>query len=278
MFAATVAASQVPGPAPETADVRYRRCAQQARSEPALAVEAANAWLTSGGGLYARQCLGLAYVSLERWSEAAAVYERAAGEVAAAQGGLRADLLVQAGNAWIAGAEPTRGIQAFDQALAVPALTDQLRGEVHLDRGRALVGLGNVAGARQDIDRGLALVPTDPFAWYLSAALSRREGNLTRARSDINRALELSPDSPDVQLLAGTLAGLAGDLQEAERLYRRVVERAPQSEAGRAASASLATIREVEQPAPASAAAPAAPQTQSTTQPPGQPSSEPQSR
>jgi hypothetical protein len=36
---------------------------------------------------------------------------------------------------------------------------------------------------------------------------------------------------------------------EAERLYRRVVQLAPESEAGRAAAASLATMREVEVPA-----------------------------
>ena len=43
----------------------------------------------------------------------------------------------------------------------------------------------------------------------------------------------------------------AGDMGEAERLYRRVLEVAPESEAGRAARASLDTLREVEVPASA---------------------------
>ena len=34
----------------------------------------ANAWRLQGGGLYARQCLGLAYVALERWAPAAEAY------------------------------------------------------------------------------------------------------------------------------------------------------------------------------------------------------------
>jgi len=42
-------------------------------------------------------------------------------------------------------------------------------------------------------------------------------------------------------------------MAEAERLYRQVVQAAPNSDAGRQAQASLATMREVEMPAPAAA-------------------------
>ena len=256
-FAASQASAQIgPQEPPET---RYRRCAEQVRANPNFAVDTANGWLLQGGSLYARQCLGLAYVALERWQAAAAVYEQAASEVPTAQGALRADLFVQAGNAWIAAGQATKAVLALDQALTSSALADELRGEIHLDRARALVALDDHAGARRDLDRALQLVPADPFAWYLSAALARRENNLTRARGDIGRALEIVPANPDFQLLAGTLAGLAGDLQEAERLYRRVTEMAPESEAGRAAAASLATLREVEQPAVQSAPPSAAP-------------------
>ena len=155
-------------------------------------------------------------------------------------------------------------MQAFDAALATPNLTDALRGEVHLDRARARVAQDDVAAARAEIDRALQLVPADPFAWYLSAALARRQNDLARAGTDIARARQLAPDNPDVLLLAGTLAGLAGNMAEAERLYRQVAEGAPDSDAGRAARDSLATLREVEVPAPAAPApAPAQPQPQS---------------
>ena len=256
-----MAATQGPAQAgpQEPPETRYRRCVEQVRANPNFAIETANAWLLQGGSLYARQCLGLAYVALERWEAAATVYEQAATEVPSAQGSLRADLFVQAGNAWIAAGQPTKAVLALDQALTSSALNDELRGEIHLDRARALVALSDPAGARRDLDRALQLVPADPFGWYLSAALARRENNLTRARADISRALELVPANPDFQLLAGTLAGLAGDLQEAERLYRRVTEMAPESEAGRAAAASLATLREVEQPAVQAPPLPAAP-------------------
>jgi tetratricopeptide (TPR) repeat protein len=257
-------------PADDPAEARLRACTALVRSDPERAVEAASGWQVEGGGVDARQCLGLAYVALERWPEAASVYEQAARDAEVASDPRRADLRVQAGNAWLAAGDAGRALAALDGALATPNLTDPLRGEVHLDRARALVALGNDSGARQDLDRALQLVPADPFAWYLSAALARRQSDMTRAQADIRRALELAPDSPDIGLLAGTLAGLAGNMAEAERLYRQVAQAAPDSEAGRAARASLATLREVEVEAPAAAATPD-PQSPGPQAPPANP-------
>lgn len=214
-------------------------CAALVRSDPTRAIETANAWRSEGGGLPARQCLGLAYSALGRWAEAAAVFEEAARDAASTRDPRQSDLRIQAANAHLAGGQPTPAIAALDAALSDPTMTSELRGEAYLDRARALVALDNLAGARQDLDRGLQLVPTDPFAWYLSAALASRQRDLPRARRDIAEALRLAPDQPDFLLLSGTLAGQVGDMAEAERLYRRVLELAPNSEAGRTARASL---------------------------------------
>lgn len=249
-------------------EARYRTCTDQVRANPEAAVDAANVWREQGGGLAARQCLGLALSALERWAPAATAFEQAAREAEAASDSRRTDFWVQAANAWLAGGDGRRAMADFDAALLTPNLSDQLRGEVYLDRGRAQVALGNPAAARTEIDHALQLVPNDPFAWYLSAALARRENNLARAGTDIARARTLSPDSPDIMLLAGTLAGLGGNMAEAERLYRQVVQSAPDSDAGRQAQASLATMREVEVAAPAAPAAahPAATPPQSSPQ------------
>jgi tetratricopeptide (TPR) repeat protein len=243
-------------PADDPAQARYRACTDQVRSNPEAAVDAANVWREQGGGLAARQCLGLALSALERWAPAATAFEQAAREAEAASDPRRTDFWVQAANAWLAGGDGRKAMADFDAALLTPNLSDQLRGEVHLDRGRAQVALGNPAAARTEIDRALQLVPADPFAWYLSAALARRENNLSRAGTDIARARQLSPDSPDIMLLAGTLAGLGGNMAEAERLYRQIVQTAPNSDAGHQAQESLATIHEVPAP-PAQPAAPA---------------------
>jgi tetratricopeptide (TPR) repeat protein len=268
------ASDQSPAPRPQTvpadaaAETRYRACTDQVRANAEAAVDAANVWREQGGGLAARQCLGLALSALERWAPAATAFEQAAREAEAANDPRRTDFWVQAANAWLAGGDGQHAMADFDAALLTPNLSDQLRGEVHLDRGRAQVALGNPAAARAEIDHALQLVPSDPFAWYLSAALARRENNLARAGTDIARARQLSPDSPDILLLAGTLAGQGGNMAEAERLYRQIVQSAPNSDAGRQARESLATMREVEVPASAATAAPPAPPAATPARPP----------
>jgi tetratricopeptide (TPR) repeat protein len=268
---AAAAAAQSPtpaAPAPGADANRFQTCVAQVRAAPEQAVTAANAWVVEGGGLPARQCLGLAFVALGRWASAATVYEQGARAAEAAGDSRRADFWVQAGNAWLASGDPARALQALDAALATPLLTDELRGEVHLDRAQAMVAQANALGARGEVDRALELVPADPFGWYLSAAIAELENNLERARSDIARARELAPEDPDIMLLAGTIAGLSGNGAETERLYRAVIAAAPESDAARRAQAALATMRDVP---PEGAAAPGA----QTQQPPQQPAPQP---
>jgi tetratricopeptide (TPR) repeat protein len=223
----------------ESLEAQYRTSSDLVRSAPERAIEHASEWRLKGGGLFARQCLGLAYAQLERWPAAAATFEQAALEAEKTQDSRRADLWVQAGNSWLAGNDPALARKAFDAALATTLLAPQLRGEVHLDRARASVSQGEIAAARADIDKGLELVPADPFAWYLSAALARRENNLARAQSDIAKAVELAPDDAAVLLEAGNIAGVSGEVDAAKTFYARAAKAAPDSAEGRAAQAAL---------------------------------------
>ena len=246
-----------PAPSNPSSEDRYRLCLGQVRSDAARAVASAEEWRMAGGGIAARRCLGVAYARLERWADAAATFEAAAAE---AQDSAKADLLAQAGNAWLAAGEAARGETALGRALELSGPADATRGEIHLDRARARVALGNQAGARSDLDAATRLRPENATAWHLSAELARRAGDQVRARREVEAALRLAPNDAGILLLAGTLAGQAGNMEEAERLYRRAAEAEPDSEAGRAARASLDTLREVEVPAPASQPSPPPPQ------------------
>jgi tetratricopeptide (TPR) repeat protein len=250
-----------PGPpaAPQSASDRLRACIALAGSNPAQAAAEARGWLEEQGAprLMARRCLGLAFARQDQWAAAATVYEIAAQEAETANDPGRASFRAQAGNAWLAADQPQRALQALDGALTTPGLDQAQRGQALLDRARAQVALGQADRARADIDRALQLVPGESLGWYLSAALARRANDRVRAASDIARARQLAPDDPDILLLAGTIVGQAGNMNEAWTLYRRVVELAPDSEAGREAAASLATVREIEEDAPAQRPAPA---------------------
>jgi tetratricopeptide (TPR) repeat protein len=254
---AQAAPAQPPPAAATSQQARFQACVSQVQVAAERAVETANAWRVEGGGLEARQCLGLAYVELGRWRAAATVYEQAAREAEAAQDPRRAGFWVQAGNAWLAADDGAQAMRAFDAALASPSLSETLKGEIRLDRARALVSLANPAGARTELDAALALVPQDPMAWYLSAGLAARQNDLARAATDIARARQLAGSDPDVLLLAGTIAGLQGNGAEAERLYSQVAQSSPQTDAGRSAAAALGTMRD-------SAPTPPAAQPQST--------------
>jgi tetratricopeptide (TPR) repeat protein len=264
LLSALALAALQPSPtpaAPLTDNDRLRACIALVRTAPQQAASEAQAWVEEQGGsrLMARRCLGLAYVAQEQWAAAATVYEQAAQEADGANDPGRAGFRAQAGNAWLAAGEPQRALQALDGALTTPGLDQAQRGQALLDRARGQVALGRADRARADIDSALQLVPREGFGWYLSAALARRSGDLARAASDIARARTLSPEDPDILLLAGTILGQAGNMNEAYTLYRRVVELAPNSEAGRQAAASLATVREFEEDAPAPAQTPAQP-------------------
>lgn len=232
-------AAQAAGPV-DTPDNRSRACLALARTAPERAAGQARAWLGSGGGIMAAQCLGLALSAQEKWTEAAAAFEAAAKDAEARQDRRRGDLWVEAGNAHLAAGDAVAARKALDSALATKLLIPQLEGEVHLDLGRAAVALNDPGAARAHIDKGLALVPKDAFGWYLSAALARRQSDLALAREHIARAVSLAPDDASILLEAGNIAGLSGEKEAALGLYARAARIAPGSEAAKAAQAAIA--------------------------------------
>ncbi|HEX8307733.1 MAG TPA: tetratricopeptide repeat protein [Allosphingosinicella sp.] len=233
------AAAQVAGPVDTPAN-RYRNCLALSRTAPARAAGQAEAWLGSGGGVMAAQCLGLALSAQEKWPEAAAAFEAGARDAEARQDRRRGDLWVEAGNARLAAGDAASARKAFESALATKSLAPQLEGEVHLDLARAAAALGDPATARAHIDKGLALVPKDAFGWYLSAALARKQSDLATAKAHIAKAVGLAPDDPAILLEAGNIAGLSGEKEAALGLYARTARVAPGSDAGKAALAAIA--------------------------------------
>ena len=231
-------AAQAAAPAGDIA--RFQSCTALVKSQPENGVASANDWLLKGGGVLARQCLGLGYTALGRWAPAATAFEQAAREAETKKDGRVADLWVQSGNAWLAAGDAAKAKAALDAALAATTLSAELRGEAHLDRARAAVQLGDLVAARRDIDEGLKLVPADPFAWYLSSALALRESNLARAKADSAKALALAPDDADLLLHAGNVAGVTGDVDAARAFYSKAAAASPASAAGKAAQAALA--------------------------------------
>lgn len=250
LFAAAAAAAATPtptSPPPATPALpsqaehsdRGRKCAALADKNPTAALDEARAWSIAGGGMAARQCLGIAQSALEQWPAAIATFEGAAKDAQIATSPMAVVLWMQAGNAALAGNEPARARTAFDRALALPGLSDEMKGEVHLDRARAGVEINDLAGAKGDLDDAVKLVPRDALGWLLRANLARRMKDMPLAFSSIRQAASLSPDDPSVSYEAGNIAAASGNMDDAKAAWTRAAQMAPNSSAGQAAALAL---------------------------------------
>ena len=221
---------------------RFEACAMLADTDPARAVDEASTWRLAGGGVLARQCEGLAYVTQKRWIPAAAAFEAAAREAEIKSDGRAAVLWVQAGNAALAGNDPAKATTYFDGALARGQLTAEALGEAHLDRARARAAMGDMKGARADLDLAIKHVPADPLGWLLSATLARKMNDLPRAQADIGEAAKRSPDDASVALEAGNIAVLSGRDDAARTAWEAAIKLSPNSPSAKAATESLARL------------------------------------
>jgi len=237
--AAAAPAPEAPAPSQAEHSARGRKCAALADKNPAAAVDEARAWMVAKGGMAARQCLGVAQAGLEQWPAAITTFEGAAKEAQIAQDPMAVVLWMQAGNAALAGDEPARARGSLDRALALPGLSDEMKGEVHLDRARAGVAVGDLPGAKDDLAEATRLVPRDALGWLLRANLARRMKDMPLAFSSIRQAASLSPEDPAVSYEAGNIAQAAGNMDDARAAWTRAATAAPRSDAGQAAALAL---------------------------------------
>lgn len=230
-------------PVPEKFAAPFQACLDAALQSPEAGIARAQQWRLEGGSFYARHCLGFAYARAERWSPAIIAFEQAAEE--AERGGEMAQsarLWAQAGNAALAGGDAAKARGDFDAALA-RGLPDGIeKGEIHLDRARALFALGDMDAARDSIDIALLQAPQDPLGWLLSATLARRSGEMSLAQAHIVKAVKLSPDDASVALEEGNIAVLTGHEDVARAAWGRAKRLAPDSAAGKAAADNLSRL------------------------------------
>lgn len=229
-------AAAVPGEPP-----RFTRCMDLATSDSKAGIDDAVQWQGEGGGMFARQCLAVAYANQRRWDSAARAFEEAAHAAETIRDAARAAIYwAQAGNAWLAAGDAGKARAGLSAALATGALKGLTLGEAYLDRARAAVAAGDQGAARTDLDIAIAKAPADPLIWLLSATLARRMGDVPRAQRDIGEAMRRAADDPSVRLEAGNIAAAAGDEAGARAAWEMVGKLAPGSAAAKAAAAALA--------------------------------------
>jgi len=236
------AATEIPSAVPTIEDDKLRLCVEQAASDPTTALAEASKWVAQARGSARSkplQCLGHVYSMLLRWDAAEAAFAEAAA-VAAPGDPLRlAAVLGQAGNAALAGNKPDRALVHFDAALKQPSGTPAARGQLQLDRARALVALDRTDDARAAFAAAQTDAPDEPLVWLLSATFARRSSDLVTAQRLIEVAARLAPSDADIGLEAGVIAVLDGREAAARQSWQSVRRIAPSSKAAEVARAYL---------------------------------------
>jgi tetratricopeptide (TPR) repeat protein len=79
---------------------------------------------------------------------------------------------------------------------------------------------GNLAGARAELQRALALSPNDPKIRFELAAVDSRQGHYQEAVTGLRKAIASNPDAADFQNGLGINLAAAGSANLAESAYR----------------------------------------------------------
>jgi arylsulfatase A-like enzyme/tetratricopeptide (TPR) repeat protein len=113
---------------------------------------------------------------------------------------------------------------AHAEALALKELVIGGRaGTAILDRAQELAQSGNLDGARREVEKALALDPSDPRVHDLSGILLAQMGDQRAARRAFERASELAPRDPEIlERLAASLHQL-GERQAARAKFEEVL-------------------------------------------------------
>jgi len=217
----------------------YRACLETAESAPDRAIEEALRWEQRGGGHGARHCAAVAFARRGDHAAAAKRLESLAWSLPGdAPQRVRAEILAQAGNAWISA-------RKHESALAVlAAAVDLAPGDatIRIDRAVALAAVSRYQDAVIDLSAALIADPNSVEALVLRAGAYRRLERLDAAARDADRALFLSPRDPQGLLERGVIRRMTGDRAGAAADWRRLIEHHPRSPAADAAKQRLADL------------------------------------
>lgn len=238
-------------PAQKAAAQRYADCVAAVEADPEQAVDLASRWRDVGGGIPAKHCLGLALFETGKAKNAAVAFAQTAADLESGKSQLlggpirytpetAAALHGQAGNASLVAGEPANAYQHFSRALKLEkSLPAAQRGNLRIDRARALAAMSDFKLAKADLDKAINDLPNAPDAWLLRAAAHRHLGQTSAAKADVEKAIQLAPNEPEVLLERATQAARAGDITTAEADWRTILATAPASPAAETARINL---------------------------------------
>ncbi|MFT5486851.1 MAG: tetratricopeptide (TPR) repeat protein [Paracoccaceae bacterium] len=215
---------------------KYTNCMALARSDPEKAVGVAAAWERTGGEEGARHCSAVALLNNGAYEEAARRLESLAATSRRPGKRLKAELLAQAGQAWLIAGKTTEALSAQTRALDLAGP----RIELLLDRAITRASIGEYWDAIDDLNQAVDQDSKRVDALVFRATAWRQLKNLDLAQDDIARAVDLAPGNVDALLERGNILSLRGDNAAAAADWNRVISLDAKSPAADAARENLA--------------------------------------
>lgn len=217
LIAAAAAVATTPAP-PEAWD--YDVCLKKVARHPDDAFEMAMGALKDGDEPSAEHCAAVALINLKQYGEAARRLDTLARRGSAGDVETRAQIMGQAGNAWILAGQPELATASFTAAMAL------MPGEALylIDRARASAMLQKWKQAETDLSAALVAEPGNSEALVLRASARRAQRNFQGAMGDATQALTIDPNYPEALVERGLLRAALGDKAGARKDFMRVLE------------------------------------------------------
>ncbi len=209
----------------------YEACLKKAERHPDQALEMAMNAQVDGSDPLAEHCAAVALVGLKQYGEAARRLDKLARKGSAGDAEMRAEIMDQAGNAWLLAGQPELATESFTAALALmPSEAIYL-----IDRARASAALKKWAAAESDLSAALAAEPGNVEALVLRSSARRAQKNLQGAKGDITQALLLEEKNVEALAERGLIRAAGGDKAGARQDFLEVLKLAPHSSAAASA-------------------------------------------
>jgi tetratricopeptide (TPR) repeat protein len=145
----------------------------------------------------------MALIAQNRVDEGARRLEGLALALNPAQTAMRAELLSQAGNAWLLARQPAQARSAFTRAIATLESDPSQLPDLLIDRARAYAMERDWRRAEEDLSRSLDIRPDAALALRLRAAARMHQSSFDLAEADALAATRLEPDVVDNFLVLG---------------------------------------------------------------------------
>ena len=209
----------------------YDRCMVTARVTPADGFEMASVWKEHGGGLPAEHCAGVALMGLKQYVLAGDQLETLGKEMVREAPSLRAQVLAQAGEAWLQAGQTEKARADLTAAIGLDPKDPSLL----VDRARVHAAAKDYKAAKEDLNHALTGGASRGEVLTYRAAANRLSGDLKAARQDADGAVAAAPNSADAWLERANVRRLQKDDKGAHADWLKVLELAPDSPAADAA-------------------------------------------